>query len=164
MSSREPFGIGLQNMPGPYNSDGPSFYQAVGVTSSAQAGAFVTNSPVAGNGVVSDADGEQGVVRSGNMGGSGINMNTTISEDMKRKRGRPRKYGPGPDATMALALTPTPSTAAVSQSSGGYSAPIPPSTSSTSFKKRGRPLGSGKKQQMEAFGNCYLLLYLIGLL
>ncbi|KAJ0968114.1 hypothetical protein J5N97_025031 [Dioscorea zingiberensis] len=69
-------------------------------------------------------DGMQGI-RPGmlNMGG----------EPVKKKRGRPRKYGP--DGSMALALA--------------YSN----TQASESAKKRGRPLGSGKKQQLNALGS-----------
>lgn len=60
-----------------------------------------------------------------------------LSEPLKKKRGRPRKYGP--DGTMALALSPLSSV---------------PSYSTPSFKRnRGRPPGSGKRQQLDALGN-----------
>ncbi|XP_031482129.1 AT-hook motif nuclear-localized protein 10-like isoform X2 [Nymphaea colorata] len=59
-----------------------------------------------------------------------------LSEPLKKKRGRPRKYGP--DGTMALALSPLSSV---------------PSYSTPSFKRnRGRPPGSGKRQQLDALG------------
>ncbi|XP_031503300.1 AT-hook motif nuclear-localized protein 10-like [Nymphaea colorata] len=62
---------------------------------------------------------------------------TGLSDPIKKKRGRPRKYGP--DGTMALALSPLSSI---------------PSYSTPSFKRnRGRPRGSGKKQQLEALGS-----------
>lgn len=54
----------------------------------------------------------------------------------KRKRGRPRKYGP--DGSMALALV---SHSAVTSSAS----PVPK-------RGRGRPPGSGRKQQLEALG------------
>jgi len=61
------------------------------------------------------------------------NVNT-----MKRKRGRPRKYGP--DGSMALALSP-------------FSA-LPGMTGSSSQKRgRGRPPGTGRKQQLAALGS-----------
>eukprot|EP01018_Ginkgo_biloba_P032294 Gb_40521 [translate_table: standard] len=57
-------------------------------------------------------------------------------EPVKRKRGRPRKYGP--DGSMALALAPLSSA---------------PGLFSPSQKRgRGRPPGSGKKQQLAALG------------
>ncbi|URE04368.1 AT-hook protein 1 [Musa troglodytarum] len=62
----------------------------------------------------------------------------SIGESVKKKRGRPRKYGP--DAGMGLALTPP-------SSASGYSNS---STSDPAAKRRGRPPGSGKKQQLEA--------------
>ncbi|CAN6486335.1 unnamed protein product [Victoria cruziana] len=62
---------------------------------------------------------------------------TGLNDPIKKKRGRPRKYGP--DGTMALALSPLSSI---------------PSYSTPSFKRnRGRPRGSGKKQQLEALGS-----------
>ncbi|XXG66600.1 hypothetical protein AAC387_Pa06g0138 [Persea americana] len=66
----------------------------------------------------------------------------SMSEPVKKKRGRPRKYGP--DGSMALALTPMSSAPAYSNS---------PSTDPSMMKKRGRPPGSGKKQQLEALGS-----------
>lgn len=57
---------------------------------------------------------------------------------LKRKRGRPRKYGP--DGSMALALSP-------------FSA-HPGMTGSSSQKRgRGRPPGTGRKQQLAALGS-----------
>ncbi|XP_068669718.1 AT-hook motif nuclear-localized protein 10-like [Aristolochia californica] len=72
----------------------------------------------------------------------------SMSEPIKKKRGRPRKYGP--DGNMALALTPL---SAVSGSMGYSSTP-----SSEPFVKRnrGRPPGSGKKQQLDALGSAGL--------
>ncbi|XP_057850567.1 AT-hook motif nuclear-localized protein 10 isoform X2 [Cryptomeria japonica] len=70
----------------------------------------------------------------------GINasMSTGLQrmEPGKRKRGRPRKYGP--DGSMALALTPISSTSNFSPSEK---------------RGRGRPPGSGKKQQLAALGS-----------
>ncbi|CAD5169737.1 AT-hook motif nuclear-localized protein 10-like [Musa acuminata AAA Group] len=63
-----------------------------------------------------------------------------MGESVKKKRGRPRKYGP--DAGMGLALTPP-------SSASGYSNS---SASDPAAKRRGRPPGSGKKQQLEALG------------
>ncbi|OAY64983.1 AT-hook motif nuclear-localized protein 10 [Ananas comosus] len=62
-------------------------------------------------------------------------------EQMRKKRGRPRKYGP--DGSMALALTP------MSSASGYSNSPM----SDPAMKRRGRPPGSGKKQQLEALGS-----------
>ncbi|KAF5201128.1 At-hook motif nuclear-localized protein [Thalictrum thalictroides] len=81
-------------------------------------------------------------------------ININMGEPMKRKRGRPRKYGP--DGTMALALTPAPQTQVVQNSGGGGFSPSsggPASPSSSMKKSRGRPPGSGKKQQMAALGS-----------
>ncbi|KAG0491989.1 hypothetical protein HPP92_005387 [Vanilla planifolia] len=62
-----------------------------------------------------------------------------MGESDKKKRGRPRKYGP--NGSMALALCP--------MSSSEHSTPL----SETTVKRRGRPPGSGRKQQLEALGS-----------
>ncbi|XP_021904306.1 AT-hook motif nuclear-localized protein 9-like isoform X1 [Carica papaya] len=71
----------------------------------------------------------------------GVNMGAPpgmpLGEPVKRKRGRPRKYGP--DGTVSLALSPSTSTH--------------PGTITPSQKRgRGRPLGTGKKQQLASLG------------
>lgn len=68
----------------------------------------------------------------------GINMGMAFprAEPVKRKRGRPRKYGP--DGSMALALTPH----------SALAGPVSPSPK----RGRGRPPGSGRKQQLAALG------------
>ncbi|CAB4300360.1 unnamed protein product [Prunus armeniaca] len=58
-------------------------------------------------------------------------------EPVKRKRGRPRKYGP--DGTVSLALSPS-------------SSANPGMVTSTPKRGRGRPPGSGKKQQLASLG------------
>ncbi|KAL2335954.1 hypothetical protein Fmac_010400 [Flemingia macrophylla] len=58
-------------------------------------------------------------------------------ETVKRKRGRPRKYGP--DGAVSLALTSSP-------------ASLPGSLSQGQKRGRGRPPGSGKKQQLASLG------------
>lgn len=64
-------------------------------------------------------------------------------EPVKRKRGRPRKYGS--DGSVSLALTPTPSTH--------------PGTLTQGPKRgRGRPPGTGKKQQLASLGKSLLQL------
>ncbi|KAK8998352.1 hypothetical protein V6N11_083743 [Hibiscus sabdariffa] len=59
------------------------------------------------------------------------------SETVKRKRGRPRKYGP--DGTVSLALTPA-------------SATHPATVTPGQKRGRGRPPGSGRKQQLASLG------------
>lgn len=58
-------------------------------------------------------------------------------ESVKRKRGRPRKYGP--DGAVSLALTPSP-------------ASHPGALTQGQKRGRGRPPGSGKKQQLASLG------------
>ncbi|KAJ4773762.1 AT-hook motif nuclear-localized protein 10 [Rhynchospora pubera] len=69
-----------------------------------------------------------------------LNSHNNSGEPLKKKRGRPRKYGP--DGGMALALRP----ASGSSAPGAYDGP----TSDPSFKRKGRPPGSGRKKQLEA--------------
>ncbi|KAL3536829.1 hypothetical protein ACH5RR_000195 [Cinchona calisaya] len=70
----------------------------------------------------------------------GVNMGAPSvvpqGEPVRRKRGRPRKYGP--DGKVSLALSPTSSTA--------------PSSISTPKRGRGRPPGTGRKQQLVSSG------------
>lgn len=77
------------------------------------------------------------------------------SEPAKRKRGRPRKYGP--DGTVSLALS-----SSVSPHSGNISP--------TQKRGRGRPPGTGRKQQLTSVGkrcscvsivSCYQLSFII---
>ncbi|XP_043716754.1 AT-hook motif nuclear-localized protein 9-like [Telopea speciosissima] len=60
-------------------------------------------------------------------------------EPVRRKRGRPRKYGP--DGTVSLALSPV-----------STSAPPSSSISPTQKRGRGRPPGTGRKQQLASLG------------
>ncbi|XP_068645753.1 AT-hook motif nuclear-localized protein 9-like [Aristolochia californica] len=78
------------------------------------------------------------------MSPRGVNVgppaNVPQGEPVKRKRGRPRKYGP--DGTVSLALSPLSSTPLSA----------PGSASSTQKRGRGRPPGSGRKQQLASLG------------
>ncbi|XP_057516981.1 AT-hook motif nuclear-localized protein 10 isoform X2 [Amaranthus tricolor] len=110
----------------------------------------------------------------GNGNGEGMNINMTMGEPLKKKRGRPRKYAPEGSAPPPVHVTKN------QPCSGGFSLsrqqlsevipaqhqvqrqhqPTPPPLhtvsvevgSSPSKKGRGRPLGSGKKNQMDAVG------------
>lgn len=147
MASREPFNVAMQRSPTPapsqpvlqnmrlaYNADGTAEYKHLAATSPP-----TYHSPTAVTGtIINGSDAGHG----GEASGINVNMG---SEPLKRKRGRPRKYGP--DGSMALGSAPKPPTVAINQSSGGSASP-------TSLKKvRGRPPGSGKKQQLELLGN-----------
>ncbi|KAJ7557054.1 hypothetical protein O6H91_05G110100 [Diphasiastrum complanatum] len=72
-----------------------------------------------------------GIGRSMSMGGG-------RPEPLKRKRGRPRKYAEGSTGNISLSLSPRPSA----------QGPLSPTTE----KRRGRPPGSGRKQQLAALG------------
>ncbi|XP_072987442.1 AT-hook motif nuclear-localized protein 11-like isoform X1 [Typha latifolia] len=61
-------------------------------------------------------------------------------EPVKRKRGRPRKYGP--DGSVALGLSPASAPSAISSGSA----------SSNQKRGRGRPPGTGRKQQLALLG------------
>ncbi|KAF6174156.1 hypothetical protein GIB67_033688 [Kingdonia uniflora] len=149
MSGRDSFSMGLPknpvhsqssgtpNMRLGFSSDGTPIYKPV-----------IANSPQYQGGAGGGESGVGGGVGGG--GGSGQIVPHGISTNMgsdsiKRKRGRPRKYGP--DGTMALALT----TGSVGvPNSGGFSSSSPASPPSLFKKVRGRPPGSGKKQQLDA--------------
>lgn len=70
-------------------------------------------------------------------GSIGASSSLPQGEPVRRKRGRPRKYGA--QGAMSLALTPPPSTQAMS-------------LNPTQKRGRGRPPGSGRKQQFASFG------------
>ncbi|KAK4349609.1 hypothetical protein RND71_032364 [Anisodus tanguticus] len=78
-------------------------------------------------------------------------------EAAKKKRGRPRKYSQTNDNNIGLGLSPTPvsqisSVAGHTDSGGGGGVNGAASSENPSKKGRGRPLGSGKKQQQEDLG------------
>ncbi|KAJ0964351.1 hypothetical protein J5N97_029473 [Dioscorea zingiberensis] len=89
-----------------------------------------SSKPMDSSSALYPGDGMQGMRPGGVLNMSG--------EPVKKKRGRPRKYGP--DGSMALALSPL---------SAHSNSPM----TESSGKKRGRPPGSGKKQQLDALGS-----------
>ncbi|KAL5728467.1 hypothetical protein ACHQM5_001546 [Ranunculus cassubicifolius] len=81
-------------------------------------------------------------------GGGGGGFNLVNSEPLKRKRGRPRKYSGGQDGGSGMAM-------AMSPLSSGAGAATPhsrngPNESSYKPKSRGKNVGVGKKQQLDA--------------
>ncbi|XP_047329366.1 AT-hook motif nuclear-localized protein 10 isoform X2 [Impatiens glandulifera] len=75
-----------------------------------------------------------------------------MGQPAKKKRGRPRRYGP--DGSMSLGLSPAGSGGSMSQSGGSFAPTSQSPASLHSLKKvRGRPLGSSKKQQLQALGS-----------
>ncbi|RDX88368.1 AT-hook motif nuclear-localized protein 5, partial [Mucuna pruriens] len=74
--------------------------------------------------------------------GIGIGIGTPSSDPVKKKRGRPRKYGV--DGAVSLRLSPMSAPANSTQCESA----ITPSPK----KGRGRPPGSGRKQQLAALG------------
>ncbi|RWW61525.1 hypothetical protein BHE74_00031413, partial [Ensete ventricosum] len=161
MSSREPFDVAMQkssaqNQPAiqsmrlAYTQDGTAIYKPV--TSNAPPpppSTSATTLPYQGGGRGGENTGSGVEGPSPIMASHGLNIN--IGEPVKRKRGRPRKYGP--DGIVALA--PTSAAASVPPGASGCSPLFPGTTSPVSWadptkKARGRPSGSGKKQQMAA--------------
>lgn len=71
----------------------------------------------------------------------GASSGAPLSEPVKKKRGRPRKYGPGGSVSLKL----SPMSAPVNSMSQG-------STTPSEKRGRGRPRGSGRKQQLAALG------------
>ncbi|CAL9107086.1 AT-hook motif nuclear-localized protein 10 isoform X1 [Musa acuminata AAA Group] len=163
MSAREPFDVAMQksstqNQPAiqsmrlAYTQDGTAIYKPV-----------TSNSPSSPPSTSPTTLSYQGGGRGGGSTGSGVEgpspvmashgLNINIGEPVKRKRGRPRKYGP--DGIVALA--PTSAAASVPPGASGCSPLFPGTTKPVSWadptkKARGRPSGSGKKQQMAALG------------
>ena len=80
--------------------------------------------------------------------GMSINASAGVNsgEPVKRKRGRPRKYAP--DGQVSLGLSPM---SVGSKLSPGMS-------SLTPRRRRGRPPGSGRKQQLAQLGKCFFLV------
>ena len=137
---RESFGMGSQASPA---QSQPSILQNVRLAFTPEGTAIYKPLSVA------PAAFQSGGSSAGSDGGAavvpiqGLPMGA-MEQPLKKKRGRPRKYGP--DGTMALALSPL-----SGQSAGSPLSPL--SGSSPGMKKaRGRPPGSGRKQQMAALG------------
>ncbi|XP_074578097.1 AT-hook motif nuclear-localized protein 11-like [Curcuma longa] len=82
-------------------------------------------------------------------GGSGLGEGVNLVEPVKRKRGRPRKYGP--DGAVALALSPS-SLSAPSGTAGTESGSAPGAGTPAQKRGRGRPAGTGRKQQLASLG------------
>lgn len=98
-----------------------------------------------------------------------VSMDLTSIEPAKRKRGRPRKYAPDGAANSGMMSPPPLSAAQVAAQSGGGFSPTEGVEGASFAKKkgRGRPPGSGKKQQLGDLGNngyIYLRVYIILLL
>lgn len=165
MSSREvAYSLGMQqkssvasqpvmhNMRLAYSGDGTAVYKPINASSPTY-----HQPPATSGGGAAMAEGSAG----------GSPVVTQGSEPLKRKRGRPRKYGPDGSMPMPVGLIQQapPSSVGVTQSNSGGAFPSPsppppppPLPSPTSTKKaRGRPLGSGKKHQLEALGTFFYL-------
>ncbi|XVF74059.1 hypothetical protein PTKIN_Ptkin13bG0031300 [Pterospermum kingtungense] len=164
MTSRDAYSLGMQqkspvasqpviqNMRLAFSADGTAVYKPI----TASSPTYQPGPASTGGGAVTVAE--------GTAGGSPVNMSMGIgtgNEPLKRKRGRPRKYGP--DGSMPLGLIQQPPSS-VNSGGGGFPSPSPPpplpptsggsaSSPSSTKKARGRPLGSGKKHQLEALGS-----------
>ncbi|KAJ1411820.1 PPC domain [Sesbania bispinosa] len=75
-----------------------------------------------------------------NIGASSGTPSASVEPPVKKKRGRPRKYGP--DGPVSLRLSPMSAPANSTQGS----------TTPSQKRGRGRPPGSGRKQQLAALG------------
>ncbi|XP_023006607.1 AT-hook motif nuclear-localized protein 9-like [Cucurbita maxima] len=129
-------------------SGSQSFYIQRGMSNSGSGGQGLRSSPnpnvafqtnTSGNNVGSGLPMDPNPALSpygGNVGAQSGGM--MGSEPVKRKRGRPRKYGT--EGTVSLALSPSPS------------AVNPAIVGSSPKRGRGRPPGSGKKQQLASLG------------
>ncbi|MCD7463594.1 AT hook motif domain containing protein, expressed [Datura stramonium] len=86
-----------------------------------------------------------------------LSINSTSVEPVKRKRGRPRKYAPeGSSNPGMISPSPTLSASQVGGGGGGFSSPTPQAAEaavSAVKKGRGRPPGSGRKQQVADLGS-----------
>ncbi|KAL7258939.1 hypothetical protein ACSBR1_004948 [Camellia fascicularis] len=94
---------------------------------------------VGGNSIGSTAPIEPSLAISPHGGNAGAPSAVQPGEPVRRKRGRPRKYGP--DGNVSLALSPTSSTP-----------PAMTPRSPTQKRGRGRPPGTGRKQQLASLG------------
>lgn len=135
----------IQSMRLAYTQDGTAIYKPISSTSPSPIPLAAAAAPAP----ASHQGGGGGSASSVTEGSSPVTLHglsINIGEPVKKKRGRPRKYGP--DGTMALALNPT--SAAGSMPPAGFSSSV---NSDPTKKVKGRPLGSGKKQQMAALGD-----------
>lgn len=112
--------------------------------------ASLVSKPMDGSNTLYHGDGMPGMRQCGVL---------SMSEPMKKKRGRPRKYAS--DGNMALCAgslpsgysNPNSSSPMMNLNGSPVSNPSNGPLSETSTKKRGRPVGSGKKQQLDALGS-----------
>ncbi|OIV93538.1 hypothetical protein TanjilG_28695 [Lupinus angustifolius] len=83
-----------------------------------------------------------GGINVGGVSSGGVLPLTSSAENVKKKRGRPRKYD-STDGAVSLKLSPFAGTANSS---------TPSSTTPSEKRARGRPPGSGRKQQLASLG------------
>ncbi|KGN47774.1 AT-hook motif nuclear-localized protein 10 [Cucumis sativus] len=159
ITSREPFGVGVQNSSLHSQSGTQNMRLAFGADGTGYKPVTPSTSPsyqssMAG---VSGNAGIEGSAGGGGGGGSmlphGFNINSVGSEQIKRKRGRPRKYGPDGSMALALGSGPPSGTGCFPPSNMANSASEALGSPNSSKKTKGRPLGSKKKQQLEALGS-----------
>lgn len=127
----------MHSLPLAYAVDGQQFFRTLTSSSAAYPQPSLYYQGDGGGGFPGVLDGAL-IAQAANI------QNMIPGEPAKRKRGRPKKYGP--NGTL---LAPSQPTASMSFSGVSNAAP---SGSADAPKKRGRPLGSGKKQQMNARG------------
>ncbi|CAL0313372.1 unnamed protein product [Lupinus luteus] len=83
-----------------------------------------------------------GGINVGGVSSGGVHPLTSSAENVKKKRGRPRKYATT-DGAVSLKLSPF---------SGTANSSTPSSTTPSEKRARGRPPGSGRKQQLASLG------------
>ncbi|XP_074559813.1 AT-hook motif nuclear-localized protein 10-like [Curcuma longa] len=121
-------------------SDDPSFLRLLSSSSAAHPQPSPSYQGNSGGGGIPEAIGCSSIAQTANSPNS-----NTGEPEAKRKRGRPRKYGP--DGSVLAPSQPS----ALLSTSGMMNAP----------KRRGRPLGSCKKQQMVARESAELQRFLL---
>ncbi|CAL9207153.1 unnamed protein product [Musa hybrid cultivar] len=148
MSGPSSYYMAHRGIPGPGAGSQPGLHGAAqpGIRSMLNPGTSLAV-PSSGLGTAAFQVESPPAVSSHDGGGGDLGEGGSQVEPAKRKRGRPRKYGP--DGSVALALSPVSSSAAPPGTvmASGSGAPTQ--------KRRGRPPGTGRKQQLASLGEWF---------
>ncbi|CAL9133682.1 unnamed protein product [Musa acuminata var. zebrina] len=148
MSGPSSYYMAHRGIPGPGAGSQPGLHGAAqpGIRSMLNPGTSLAV-PSSGLGTATFQVESPPAVSSHDGGGGDLGEGGSQVEPAKRKRGRPRKYGP--DGSVALALSPVSSSAAPPGTvmASGSGAPTQ--------KRRGRPPGTGRKQQLASLGEWF---------